>query len=99
MKVESVIIGVACMAVAGGVCAETVHDLRPPTSEIPRRLYDPPVTGRVVGVVPDEGLVGISWNGDVLVVKVAPARAVGIEVGDTVTAPSSATVSGPQPSR
>jgi len=100
MKVaESVIIGVACITMASEVCAGAVHDLRPPTSEIPRRLYDPPVTGRVVGVVPDEGLVGISWNGDVLVVKVAPARAVGIEVGDTVTAPSSATVSGPQPSR
>src|SRR5215467_6303525 len=39
--VRSVIIGVGCMAMAIGVCAGTVHDFRPPTSEIPQRFYDP----------------------------------------------------------
>ena len=97
--VMSVIISVASIATAAEVGAETMHDLRPPASEISRRLYDPPVTGRVVGVVPDEGLVGIAWNGDVLVVKVSPDRTAGVEVGDTVTAPLSTAVSGPRPSQ
>ncbi len=60
---------------------------------------DDQIVGRVVGIVPDEGLVGLATAEGVVVVRVTPDRIENIDVGDTVAFPKSATESPSAPPR
>jgi hypothetical protein len=70
-----------------------------PEPRIRGMTEDDQIVGRVVGIVPDEGLVGLATAEGVVVVRVTPDRIENIDVGDTVTFPKSATESPSAPRR